>query len=133
MLAPRLTSLPLAGDVPGASCRIEAVRGAAVACRALARVELLPLCAALQAAPALRSEPYAEALVRVLPEALGTFPRFYAPGAAERSFDEAWLAALFGAHRRGDASSLAFLLMRRVAPAYQRSLRFLIGRVADLY
>jgi len=49
-------------------------------------------------------------------------PRFYHLDAAETSFDEAWLLALYRAHRRKDDVSMAFLLNSRLTASQARCL-----------
>ena len=55
---------------------------------------------------------------------------FARPGAGEASFNEAWIAAVVRAVRRGDGASYRFLLARRLPPEAASEVHFLCLRVA---
>lgn len=57
-------------------------------------------------------------LLRFLPVALGRRVVFRRPGAADTTFDEAWLMGLLRAAARGDAASLRFALASRLPRRY---------------
>lgn len=83
-------------------------------CRAKARVEVFETCKLLLNAPSEGAQDYADALLRVLTNALPNGPVIHSATAAERSFDENWLVALFTAIAREDHASAAFLLRSRL-------------------
>lgn len=56
--------------------------------------------------------------------------RLYQPGAADVSFDEAWLLAALAAAKRGDTDSLTFLLARRLPRAARRPVGCLMRGLA---
>jgi hypothetical protein len=90
------------------------LRLGALECRAAARLELAGACRALD--PAARPGELAAVIARALPQVLRQRPRILAPGAPDRTFDEAWLLAVLEAVRRGDRVSERFLLSRRCHP-----------------
>ena len=93
--------------------RLNLLRVCALECRAARRLGLPEARDRIEGAdPAAR----AQALVRILPEALGRRPAIRRPGEPILSFDEAWLLALLAAGARGDAASAAFLLRSRALP-----------------
>jgi hypothetical protein len=108
---------------------VEASRRLAGRCRAACRLD--PHCACVRLAGGRApAAVWAEALLRILREGLGRPPRFYAPGSAELSFDERWLAALVAAHRRRDMASARFLIARRIRPEARGAVRFLAAGLA---
>lgn len=110
---------------------LDRIRSAAERSRSASHLDLYRACAMLSDGDALVTPGYAEALVRTLEQALQRRPRFYRPGNAEISFDEAWLMALLRALRTGDRDSATFLLHRRIRPAARRSVLFLAHGCLD--
>ena len=98
-----------------------------LACRARLsrREEPERMCALLQAQPAAEAEAYGEALLRMLPVALGRRVTFHRPGAGSCSFDEAWVLALLRSIRADDGDSVRFALASRISRHMQRQVRFL--------
>lgn len=92
---------------------------------ALDRVRRIARCSRLWAANTLCRDSLAD-LVKALPEALGRAPRFFAPGTASLSFDEAWLLALKEAVARSDTDSYTFLLQTRMSRERASSLHFVL-------
>lgn len=107
------------------------LRLAALACRAVARVDVFHACATLSLKPEVAQAEVAEALMRVLPEALGRRPRFYRPGVKSVSFDEAWILRLIEAHLAGRPDDVAFLIGSRVVPPLRRQVGFLTVTLAQ--
>jgi hypothetical protein len=107
------------------------LRFVAMSCRSKPRSDLFVACALLQSTPVAEAQAFAEALMRCLAEALGKPARLHAPGVAELSFDEAWLAALCRAARTQDEASLRFLLDARIKREHRRLVRFLLTRVVQ--
>lgn len=109
---------------------LNALRLAAMRCRARARVDLFNACALLANERAVAAPAYAEALLRTLEQGLSKRPTFYVPGSIDVSFDERWLMTLIFAFRANDLDSAAFLIARRIAPQARRSVGFLAAGVA---
>ena len=61
-------------------------------------------------------------------ETMGRRFAVFAPGCADRSFDEEWLCALFRAKSRADADSYRFLLRTRLSAEKTSHAHFLICR-----
>jgi len=76
-----------------------------------------------------RADPLGQ-IVLTAPQGMGRSMKFYRPGTADISFDEAWLLSLVDAARRGDALSMRFMTGRRVAPQARDSVLFLVSRIA---
>ena len=102
---------------------IALLRLAALECRAAPRVGLPPA----EAMEAAAVEDMVTVLARTLPALLLRRPVLWPPGAAGRSFDEAWLLALAAALWRGDRLSARFLLARRARPEGAAVLRMLLS------
>lgn len=100
-------------------------------CRAKARLPVFEACAMLSDTPSQSAQVYADALLRVLAQALPTPPVIHALAAPERSFDENWLLALLTAIRRGDQASARFLLRTRLPLHYRRSVGWLAAQLVD--
>ena len=71
------------------------------------------------------------ALIDALPTAIGRRLRFYEPGAAERSFDEAWLDNIFDAIRHGDTERYRFALLSRMSREKASAMHFLFCKAAQ--
>jgi hypothetical protein len=100
-------------------------------CRAKARLPVFEACAMLYNAPSQSAQVYADALLRVLAQALPTTPVIHSLAAPERSFDENWLLALLAAIRRNDQTSARFLLRVRLPVHYRRSVGWLAAQLVD--
>ncbi len=98
-------------------------------CRAKARVDVFQTCALLMHAPQEGAQEYADALLRVLAQALPQGPIIHAVNAPERSFDESWLLALFAAITRADHGSVAFLLRARLPLHLRRPVGWLAAEL----
>lgn len=98
-------------------------------CRAKARIEVFEACHLLRANPRNGGQDYADALLRVLGQALPNGPVIHQLHAAERSFDEAWLLSLFAAIARDDHASAAFLLRARLPHHMRRPVGWLAGEL----
>jgi len=122
--------MPLPAPVPGGAARLETLRRFASEARAAARLDLDGACtlAAPDGPDAART--YAAALFRTLGQALGRPPRLHAPGTAETSFDERWLARILERIEAGDEPSATFLICARVAPVRRRPTAFLLRGLA---
>ena len=69
-------------------------------------------------------------LLQDLPKAIGRRLRFFEPGAAELSFDEAWLLGVIEAIRAGDSDRYRFALLSRMRREPAARLHFLFCKVA---
>lgn len=98
-------------------------------CRAKPRVEVFETCALLLHGPDQGAQAYADALLRVLSGALPVGPVIHDVSAAERSFDESWLVALFDAMRREDTASATFLLRSRLPLHLRRPIGWLAAEL----
>lgn len=114
-------------DVPVA---IAALRRLAPRCQAGARLDLFRACAMLSTRAEVASQAFAEAFLRGLAVALGRAPVLHQPNALELSFDEAWISSLLAAARRGDQSSVHFLLASRLPRHVWRQIGWLAAQVA---
>ncbi len=110
---------------------VAALRRLAPRCQAGARLDLFRACAMLSAHADIAAQAYAEALLRGLAVVLGRVPVLHQPGAAELSFDEAWIASLLGAARRGDEASMRFLLASRLPRHVWRQIGWLAAQLAQ--
>ena len=109
------------------------LREMALQCRTAPRADLVEACAVLSADTAIARTAHLEVLVKCLGQAFGVSPRFYRPGVAELSFDEAWLVRLVECCERGDNDSFAFLLRSRVRPETRHNLAFLIRSISEYF
>ncbi len=121
---------PAPAPVPGGAARLETLRRFASEARAAARLDLDGACALAAPEGPDAARTYAAALFRTLGQALGRPPRLHAPGTAETSFDERWLARLLERIEAGDEPSTTFLLCARVAPSRRRPTAFLLRGLA---
>ncbi|TGD63632.1 hypothetical protein EYC08_12815 [Tabrizicola sp. WMC-M-20] len=110
---------------------VSALRRLAPRCHAGARLDLFRACAMLSSHADVAARAYAEALLRGLAALLGRAPVLHQPGAAELSFDEAWIASLLAAARRGDAGSVQFLLASRLPRHAWRQIGWLAAQLAQ--
>ncbi|MGY6548276.1 MAG: hypothetical protein ACXIU7_04610 [Roseinatronobacter sp.] len=98
-------------------------------CRAKARVEVFETCRLLLTDPRDGVRDYADALLRVLSQALPGGPIIHHLHAPERSFDESWLLALFAARARSDDASTSFLLRTRLPHHLRRPVGWLASEL----
>ena len=112
---------------------INHVRFVKMACRIKPQTDLFHACALLHVEGNKTKEAHSDALVRCLPEALGTSVRLHAPRVTELSFDEQWLLRMASAIAQDDEPSVGFLLRSRVAPEHRRLIRFLVGRISECF
>ena len=89
----------------------------AARCRASVHLNIYAACLLIDPKTENNTQLYMMTLVRIIDQALGKRAVFLRTGTHEKSFDEAWLTALFAAYRRNDAPSYHFLLRSRVAKA----------------
>ena len=122
---------PTSAQAPKVAGFLNHLRFVAMNCRAKPRADLFEACALLRVSRDATQHPYAEALMRCLPEALGKPVKTFAPGVVELSFDERWLLQIGRAAAEDDETSLAFLLRSRVAPQHRRMIGFLIRQITD--
>lgn len=115
-------------DIPAA---VVALRRLAPRCQAGARLDLFHACAMLSTDSGVAARSYAEALLRGLAVVLGRVPVLHQPGASELSFDEAWIASLLTAARRGDEDSTRFLLASRLPRHARRQIGWLAAQLAQ--
>ncbi|MDO9639964.1 MAG: hypothetical protein Q7J44_15615 [Pseudotabrizicola sp.] len=115
-------------DIPAP---VAALRRLAPRCQAGARLDLFRACAMLSTDSGVAARSYAEALLRGLAVVLGRVPVLHQPGAAELSFDEAWIASLLGAAQRGDEASMRFLLASRLPRHARRQIGWLAAQLAQ--
>lgn len=100
-------------------------------CRAARRIDVFSACALLSLDRDEAAHAYATAFLRALPQALDRAPVFHAPGAAEISFDEAWILRLLQAIRTRQGDSIAFLIASRVRPCHRRQIAFLAKGLSE--
>lgn len=98
-------------------------------CRAKARIEVFETCRLLLTHPREGAQDYADALLRVLAQALPDGPVIHHLRARERSFDESWLLALLAAIARGDRASTDFLLRARLPQPLRRPVGWLAAEL----
>lgn len=110
---------------------VAALRRLAPRCQAGARLDLFRACAMLSGHAEIAAQAYAEALLRGLAAVWGRAPVLHQPGAAELSFDEAWIASLLGAAGRGDESSMRFLLASRLPRHVWRQIGWLVAQLSQ--
>lgn len=110
---------------------VAALRRLAPRCQAGARLDLFRACAMLSTDSGVAARSYAEALLRGLAVVLGRVPVLHQPGAYELSFDEAWIASLLSAARRGDEDSMRFLLASRLPRHVRRQIGWLAAQLAQ--
>jgi len=113
------------------SAPVAALRRLAPRCHAGARLDLFRACAMLSSHGDVAAKAYAEALLRGLAAVLGRAPVLHQPGAAELSFDEAWIASLLAAAKREDEASLRFLLASRLPRHAWRQIGWLAVQLAQ--
>ncbi len=118
---------------PAQMAFINHIRFVKMACRTKPQTHLFEACALLHVEGTKSKEAHSDALVRCLPEALGTPVRLHAPRVTEMSFDENWLLRLASAIAHDDDASIGFLLRSRVAPEHRRLVRFLVGRISECF
>ncbi len=114
-----------AGRPVAETAELALLRRLATRTRLARRTEPETACALLRAEPAQEAGAYGEALLRLLPRALGRRVTLHPPGAQGVSFDEAWLLGLIAAVRSGDADRLVFALASRVEARLRGQIRFL--------
>ncbi|MEM7058138.1 MAG: hypothetical protein AAF557_11155 [Pseudomonadota bacterium] len=109
------------------------LRLSALRCRCSARQDVAEACRAFAPDQMVSQSTYSELLVKSLTQFLGRPPRFFSPGNAEISNEEAWLLRLMTCQAEGDRLSAAFLMRSRV-PAHARyTLSVLIGAVSSAF
>ncbi|MEL6775511.1 MAG: hypothetical protein AAFS07_14060 [Pseudomonadota bacterium] len=106
------------------------LRERAVMARVSPRVEPFHFCALIEANPAAAVEGFADAVMHVLPQAMGRPVLFRRPGPQGPSFDEIWVLGVLDACVRGDETSLRFALNARCSLALRRPLAFVFKGLA---
>ncbi|MEM7242569.1 MAG: hypothetical protein AAF429_10320 [Pseudomonadota bacterium] len=101
-------------------------------CRASARLDLFNACSFLAAQREDSLDINAEALVRVINQAIDSKFRFSTPGSNATTFDEDWLLRLIDRLQAEDYDSLNFLYMRRVAREKRGVLHALLLNIAKI-
>ena len=117
----------------GTLATLNHLRVIALNCRSKARADLFQACAVLSQDRHTARDTHGEVLMRCLSQALERRPVLFRPGAAELSFDEAWIARLVEAARDGDDDSFLFLICARVPIVARRNLAFLLRGVAEAF
>lgn len=107
------------------------LRLCAMDCRAAARTDLFEACALLSLHGEDAQRTFAATLVKCLPGAVNAPVKWYAAGATDLTFDEAWVLRCIACIRADDPHSLSFLLRSRVRAADRRYIGYLLGRIAD--
>ncbi|MEM6422820.1 MAG: hypothetical protein AAF698_09545, partial [Pseudomonadota bacterium] len=102
------------------------LRARALRVRVAPRVEPFHFCALIEADPHREAASYADALMHVLPQAIGRPILFRRPGIQSPSFDEAWVLSIVASAQRGDEASLLFALASRCAAPFRRPIAFLV-------
>lgn len=101
-------------------------------CRGMARGDLFKACAMLSDDRTRAVEAVGTALLRGLNGEHGMPKlRLYQLNSTDISFDESWLLSAISAARRGDETSLTFLLARRIPAHARRQIGFLVVALAD--
>jgi hypothetical protein len=98
-------------------------------CRAKSRIEVFETCRLLLNDPRDGAQDYADALLRILGQGLNKGPVIHHLDAAERSFDESWLLALFASLARDDHASARFLLRARLPLHLRRPVGWLASEL----
>jgi len=109
------------------------LRLAAMACRAAARTDLYEACALLTLDGEDAKRTFVETFLKCLPGATRKPITWFAPGAAELSFDESWVMRCLFCIWDDETSNLSFLLKSRITPADRRYIGFLLGRISDQF
>lgn len=117
---------------PRDAARLDWLRRVAARSRGMPGEDMFRACAMLGArGDAVAAEHAATALFRVLPRVMGLSRlRLFETGAAECSFDEAWLLSALSSAKRGDEDSLTFLMARRLPHHARRQAACLVGILA---
>lgn len=124
-------TLPFSRPKDEIPASVTALRRLAPRCQAGARLDLFRACAMLSTDSGVAARSYAEALLRGLAVVMGRVPVLHQPGAGELSFDEAWIASLLAAAKRGDEGSMRFLLASRLPRHAQRQIGWLAFQLAQ--
>ena len=111
--------------------QLNKLRLLAMRCRAAAHLDMFTACALLSQNKNEAASAFAEALLRTFNQGLGRPAVFYAVGAKELSFDEAWLLRMMSCVRDGDEASFAFLISSVLDRSMCRSVAFLVRGLAD--
>lgn len=111
--------------------QLAVLRERAVMVRVAPRVEPFHCCALIEANPHCEVTAYGDAILHVLPQALGRSVLFRRLGGQRPSFDEGWALNLLAVCGRGDEASVRFALGSRCAHAFQRPLAFLFKGLAS--
>lgn len=107
------------------------LRLTAMRCRSSARLDMFEACRLVMNEGAQNHDIVIEALLRTMYQGLNKTPAFLSPNSEELSFDESWLLRCVCGLRDKDYGSVRFLIARRVAQPYQRSMAFLIEKVSE--
>ncbi|MFV1441629.1 MULTISPECIES: hypothetical protein [unclassified Phaeobacter] len=127
----RLRSTPLLDEQEYNA--LNTLRLAAMGCRAAARTDLFEACALLCVDGEDARRTYVDTLVKCLPEAMPRRIKWFRPGTAEVSFDEAWVMRCLSCVSAKDYDSLGFLLRSQIDPARRRYIGFLLGRISEQF
>ncbi|MEK0165561.1 hypothetical protein VWX35_02280 [Phaeobacter sp. A36a-5a] len=127
----RLRSTPLLDEQEYIA--LNTLRLAAMGCRAAARTDLFEACALLCVDGEDARRTYVDTFVKCLPEAMPRRIKWFRPGTAEVSFDEAWVMRCLSCVSAQDYDSLGFLLRSQIDPARRRYIGFLLGRISEQF
>lgn len=122
---PARIAAPLPAVAPPLPALLNKLRFLAMSCRCSARLDLFRACEMLGDDAQNAADSYALALMRTLPQALGTRPVIRAPD-ADPSFDELWLMRMIERATAGDNDSLTFLINSRVHTTHRHAFAPLI-------
>lgn len=109
------------------------LRLCAMECRVAARTDLFEACALLSLEGEDAKRTFISTFIKCFSDAVHAQIKWYQPGAAELTFDEAWVLRCLASIEAKDSSSLAFLLRSRVTPADRRYIGYLLGRISDQF
>lgn len=126
---PLSQELPHGADIEAANI-ILPLRFFARTCRARPRIDAFEACRMLSLHPTSSAQALADALLRILGQAMGRAPVLHELRAASLSFDERWLVALISAAGRDDHDSLTFLTASRIPRHARRQIGWLARQLA---
>lgn len=109
------------------------LRMSALDCRVAARTDLFEACALLSLDGEDAKRTFAVTFVKCFPNAANTQIRWYRPGVAEFSFDEAWVLRCLTSIANDDESSLRFLLRSKIATNDRRYIGYLLGQISEQF
>lgn len=109
------------------------LRMSAMECRVAARTDLFEACALLTLEGEDAKRTFIATFVKCLSDAVQAPVKWYQPGTADLTFDEAWVLRCLTCISLDDTSSLAFLLRSRVSAPDRRYIGYLLGRISEQF